>query len=138
MLRGFLLDHNISRALAVRVRLADEREVVVVGVHLYRTEQERMAQARTMLGALDPDIPTVLAGDFNSRPGSPVMDLVEETFRNVDKGEDHLTFDSVTPSVEIDYVLVRPQAAFQELELSVLDEPLASDHRPLVFSARLR
>lgn len=125
-------------ALAVRVHLPDGGEAVVVGVHLYRTEEERLAQAGAMLAALDPNTPTILAGDFNSRPDSPVMALVAETFHDVDKGSDRLTFDSVDPRVEIDYVLVRPLGRFSGLELDVLDEPLASDHRPLVLRAQLR
>ena len=99
---------------------------------------ERLAQAGAMLAALDPNTPTILAGDFNSRPDSPVMALVAETFHDVDKGSDRLTFDSVDPRVEIDYVLVRPLGRFRGLELDVLDEPLASDHRPLVLRAQLR
>ncbi len=120
-------------ALAARVRLPGGREVVVVGVHLYRTEEERMAQAEQMLAALDQvDVPVILAGDFNSTPDSPVMARLRKDFTNVPKGEDHLTFDSVTPRVEIDYVLLRPAGAFIDPTLDVLDEPLASDHRPLV------
>jgi endonuclease/exonuclease/phosphatase family metal-dependent hydrolase len=108
-------------------------------VHLYATEEERLAQARALLAALaSEDVPVVLAGDFNSQPGSPVMALVRETYTNADKGADHFTFDSVTPDREIDYVLHRPAQAFAVLHMDVLDEPLASDHRPLVWRAKLR
>jgi endonuclease/exonuclease/phosphatase family metal-dependent hydrolase len=126
-------------ALAVRVRLEDGREVVVVGVHLYRTAAERLAQARAMLAALaGAEVPVILAGDFNSRPGSEVMALIEGSYLNLDKGADRLTFDSVDPRVEIDHVLLRPATAFRGAVVDVLEEPVASDHRPLVFAADLR
>ncbi|MDA1266952.1 MAG: endonuclease/exonuclease/phosphatase family protein [Planctomycetota bacterium] len=111
--------------------------VTVVGIHFYRTEAERLAQAEATLAAVaELEGPVILAGDFNSQPDSPVMARVREVFTNVEKGADHLTFSSVEPSVEIDHVLVKPLSAWSTLTLDVLDEPLASDHRPLVFTAR--
>lgn len=125
-------------ALAARVRLEDGRELVVVGVHLYRTQDERLAQAEEMLRALaDEGVPVILAGDFNSTPDSAVMALLRETFVDVDKGEDRLTFNSVEPRREIDYVMLQPADFFSEPQLDVLSEPLASDHRPLIFRAGL-
>lgn len=126
-------------ALWVRVRLEEGRELVVVGVHLYGSPDQRLAQARDLLEALEEvAVPVVLAGDFNSEPGSPVMELLGASFVSVDKGEDRLTFDSVEPRVEIDHVLVRPVGTFTRSHLEVLDEPLASDHRPLLLDAVVR
>lgn len=126
-------------ALAVRVAAPRGGPFWVVGIHLYATEAERLAQAEALLGALSSeDDPIVLAGDFNSEPGSVVMDRFAEEFVNVEKGADHFTFDSVHPSKEIDFVLVRPAGAFENPALDVLDEPLASDHRPLILEAKMR
>ncbi len=118
-------------ALATRVRLADGSEVVVVGIHLYATEAERLAQARAVLASYaEETAPVILAGDFNSQPGSLVMRLFEEQFENPSKGEDRLTFPSDKPDREIDFFLVR---STNVLSVDVLDEPLVSDHRPLVI-----
>jgi len=125
-------------ALAARVELEPGRELMLVCVHLYGDEQERLEQAEAMLAALaDEACPVVLAGDFNSRPGSVVMNRIEEEFTNIDKGEDRLTFSSVEPRIEIDFVLVRPVEAFRGSALDVLEEPHASDHRPLIFDSAL-
>lgn len=125
-------------ALALRLRSERGEELVVVGVHLYASEEERHAQAAALLEVLaDESAPVLIAGDLNSEPGGNVLGLLEGGFENVSKGADRLTFDSVRPSVEIDHVLLRPAGRFDGANLDVLDEPLASDHRPLVLDVRL-
>ena len=82
-------------ALAARLRLADGSEVVVVGIHFYATEAQRLAQAETVIELFaDDETPVILAGDFNSSPDSPVMELLWRQWTNPDKGEDHFTFHS--------------------------------------------
>jgi len=121
-------------ALAARVRAADGRELVVVGIHLYATEEQRLAQARTVLGAFAEErAPVILSGDFNSEPGSSVMRLFGERWTNPDKGEDRFTFSSDVPTKEIDYILVRSSGTVRVVGVDVLDEPIASDHRPLIL-----
>ena len=120
--------------LAARLRLSSGQVLVVAGVHLYETEAERLAQAEAIDALFrDANVPVVLAGDFNSRPGGPVMDSLDRPWRIVDKGADRLTFPSDEPRVEIDYFVVRGARVPAKLTCDVLDEPLASDHRPLVF-----
>lgn len=119
-------------ALAARVKLANGKEVVVVGIHLYATEEERLAQAQTILDEFaGEEAPVVLAGDFNSRPGSSVLQLFETSWTNPDKGEDRYTFPSEEPSREIDFVLYRGAESVGIVKVDVIDEPLVSDHRPL-------
>jgi endonuclease/exonuclease/phosphatase family metal-dependent hydrolase len=121
-------------ALSARVRSADGREVVVVGIHLYATEEERLAQARAVIEVFaDERASVILAGDFNSRPSSPVMRLFGEQWTNPDKGEDRFTFHSEDPSREIDYILYRASGAARVLGMDVLDTPIVSDHRPLIL-----
>lgn len=115
------------------------RHLRFVGIHLYATEDERRAQAQRLEELLDEtDAPTILAGDFNSTPESTVMAELHRRWRIVDKGEDHLTFPSFAPEREIDYVLLRPAAGFEVLGQRLLDEPVASDHRPLVIDLVVR
>ncbi|NNM31911.1 MAG: hypothetical protein HKO53_02545 [Gemmatimonadetes bacterium] len=120
-------------ALGVRVRLpASGEELLIVGIHFYRTEAERLAQASDLEAVLAEEPgPVILAGDFNSTPGSAVMERLEEGWRLLDKGEDRLTFSSFDPVREIDFVLVRPADRFEVLDHRPLHEPVISDHRPL-------
>jgi endonuclease/exonuclease/phosphatase family metal-dependent hydrolase len=122
-------------ALSAVVELpVSDRHVRFVGIHFYRTEQERLAQAMKLEDLLrgEAKLPTILAGDFNSTPESAVPAHLEKSWHVLDKGEDHLTFPSYGPEREIDYFMWRPPAAFSALDQEVLDEPVISDHRPLV------
>ena len=121
-------------SLAIDVLLPNGGEIVFAGIHFYRTESQRMAQARRLLRVLeDEPVPVILAGDFNSTPGSQVMDLIAESFAVPDKGDDHFTFRSDDPTREIDFIVFRPAERFTLIESRVIDAPLASDHRPVLL-----
>ena len=127
-------------ALGVRVQLPTSGEdLLLVGIHFYRTESERLAQANALETILaDEEGPVILAGDFNSTPGSPVMAGLAEGWNVLDKGEDRLTFSSFEPVREIDFVLLRPVGRFDVLDHRPLDEPVISDHRPVWSELVLR
>jgi endonuclease/exonuclease/phosphatase family metal-dependent hydrolase len=115
------------------------QRVRFVGIHFYRTEEERLAQATRLEAYLEPEtIPTILAGDFNSTPASSVMSSLHESWAVVDKGEDRFTFSSFDPVREIDFVLFRPQGRFEVLDRWLVDEPVVSDHRPAVVDFVIR
>jgi endonuclease/exonuclease/phosphatase family metal-dependent hydrolase len=52
-------------------------------------------------------------------------------------GEGMNTFPADSPSIKIDYILFRPAHRWKVLEARVLDEPVASDHRPLLVVLEL-
>ncbi len=120
-------------ALALRVRSPKTgRELAFVGIHFYRTASERLAQAAHLAEIFASEkIPVILAGDFNSRPDSEVLDLLAESWQFIEKGRDHFTFPSTDPDREIDFVAYRPAQEFAVLSQRLHDEPVASDHRPL-------
>ncbi|NNE69436.1 MAG: hypothetical protein HKN29_03620 [Rhodothermales bacterium] len=150
-------------AVSAQVLTPGGRLLRFTGIHFYRTEEERVAQAsrleelltadpsaaaRAGAGAgagagingfnpIDP-IPEILAGDFNSEPGGAVMTFLGERWTVLPKGDDRFTFSSFDPVKEIDFVLIRPEGAFEVLRHSLLDEPVMSDHRPLVADLVLR
>lgn len=120
-------------ALTATVQLPNSgREVLFSGIHFYNTEEERLAQARTLVELLsaESDI-TILAGDFNSLPGTPVMEFLADQWTVIPKEGGSFTFPAPEPAREIDFILVRPQTGFRVLEHRVLDEEVASDHRPI-------
>ncbi|MEQ9104832.1 MAG: endonuclease/exonuclease/phosphatase family protein [Rhodothermales bacterium] len=115
------------------------RELRLVGIHFYRTEEERLAQAQELEAHLSEETrPTILAGDFNSEPGGTVMGWLAERWHIVPKGDDNLTFSSFNPVKEIDFILLRPRDAFEVIRHELLDEPVISDHRPVVIDFILR
>jgi endonuclease/exonuclease/phosphatase family metal-dependent hydrolase len=109
--------------------------LVLSGIHFYRTEEERMRQAGDLAGMIGADtVPVILAGDFNSLPGSPVLKLLEENgWAAPVKVGSPLTFPADGPEREIDFILLRPPGLFRVLDYRVLDEETASDHRPILM-----
>ena len=126
--------------LAARIRLPGEAgEVVVAGVHLYRTEVERLSQAGKIVDIFEREpTPVILAGDFNSQAGDRVMDLIEHHWTVPDKARPTLTFPADRPEREIDFIGYRPEDRFEVQEYRVVDERVASDHRPVLMVLRVR
>ncbi len=126
--------------LAARIRLpGGAGEVIVAGVHFYRTEEERFRQAREVVDLFEQETtPIILAGDFNSRRGDRVMDVIEHHWALPDKAGRISTFPSDRPEREIDFIGYRPTDHFEVVEYRVLDERVASDHRPVLMVLRVR
>lgn len=112
--------------------------VSVVSVHLAGAPEERFAQADSVTKLFaDRSHPVVLAGDFNSRLGDRVMSRLAAEWEIVGKEGDPDTYPSDAPDREIDFVLVRPPGTFELLEHRVVEEAMASDHRPIVAVFRI-
>ncbi len=114
----------------------------VSGIHFYRTETERAAQAESLMGYLaataQPGMPSILAGDFNSEPRTRVINELRSGWTIVDKGRGNLTFSSFDPVREIDFMMYRPADRFEVLGQWLIDEPVISDHRPVVTDFIIR
>ena len=82
--------------------------------------------------------PVILTADLNAAPGSPPLaDLEARGWRLSRLGQPMLTHGAPDPTQQIDYVLVRPARAWRAIEAFVPDEPVASDHYPVVMDLRL-
>lgn len=126
--------------LEVEVRVGPEgRRVSVVGIHFYRTPEERLAQADSLSTLLDQrEHPVVLAGDFNSRRGDRILRRLQANdWFVVDKDGPSETFPADDPAREIDFVMLRPVESFEVVEHRVIEEPVASDHVPLLIVLRI-
>ena len=99
-----------------------------------RDESNRLAQA-ARLNAL-PDLEgtqAILAGDINSRPDSEVMKVLETQWTNATTADPSLsTAPDGRPRFRGDYVLVRPTRCWRTIESKILDDRVASDHRPVL------
>jgi endonuclease/exonuclease/phosphatase family metal-dependent hydrolase len=124
-------------SLVAKIALSPTDSLTIADVHFYRTEAERLAQAQTLLDQLEKTTgEIVIVGDFNSTPGSAVMNLFQPDWKIPDKGEDHFTFSSDRPVREIDFAMTQKNSKWTILNIDVVDEPVASDHRPLVLELR--
>ncbi|MBN2281468.1 MAG: endonuclease/exonuclease/phosphatase family protein [Candidatus Marinimicrobia bacterium] len=117
--------------------------LALANVHLDWTQPEfRLSQARSLVRRLDEiALPAIILGDFNAGPGSPTLDLFQKAgFIFIEKGDNHLTWEAANPTEELDHVCFRPagKVAIFPLDCEVLNEPEASDHRPIVAKFHLK
>jgi endonuclease/exonuclease/phosphatase family metal-dependent hydrolase len=126
-------------ALAARIGFQEAgQEMLFVGIHLYETAQERLAQAQKLVALFKNEtVPVILAGDFNSEPDSQVISFLKEHWEVPSKGDDPRTWPSDHPQVEIDYIMYRPADRFAVAEYRVIQEALVSDHRPILLELKL-
>jgi endonuclease/exonuclease/phosphatase family metal-dependent hydrolase len=107
----------------------------MLATHLDTAETDRLLavkRLREILSERPPDWPMIIAGDMNATSGSAVVNLLEEDWTNVSAGVPLFTFPSEKPVRQIDFVLFRPASRWKVIDSIVLDEAVASDHRPLL------
>lgn len=136
-----LPDGNEPRvALSVDVRLPDGRLMTIVNVHFDWVNDDgyRYAQAQVVAAHLDTlKTPYILLGDFNDVPESRTLALFKTRATEARKpSADRFTFSSTEPTKEIDFIFHAPASAFTAREVRVIDEPVASDHRPVLAVLR--
>lgn len=99
-----------------------------------REEGNRLVQA-AHLSALPSGegVYEILAGDMNSRPDTEVMKILESQWTNATTADPSqpLAADG-RPRFRGDYILARPTQCWRVIEATVLDDRLASDHRPVL------
>lgn len=89
------------------------------------------AEAIEQLVAVDAATPTLLAGDLNAVPHSEPLRRFFTTWRSVNQ-EPLPTIPASSPNRQIDYILFLPPESWKTIEARVVDEPVASDHAPLL------
>lgn len=73
--------------------------------------------------------PVFLAGDFNDKPDSVVLQALEKSWTRLSSLQP--TFPADNPDRTIDYIFVSPSTKVQASESHVINESAASDHRPV-------
>jgi endonuclease/exonuclease/phosphatase family metal-dependent hydrolase len=98
--------------------------------HFDITEADRITASAAM-AEVTAGVPAILAGDLNAVPGSkPIQALLEAGWTSAAPAS-LLTSPAESPKRQIDYVMFYPRNNWRVVEVRVLDEPVASDHRPL-------
>ena len=115
-------------------------KIRVVTCHLSLWLPDRRRQAPVLSRAIDPDIPTIVAGDFNELPRWATLDRLARS--GLTRAESQATFPAQRPLLALDHVLVDQRLAF-ELERGPtvhtgFGKIRASDHLPVVVSVRAR
>ncbi|MEN6429102.1 MAG: endonuclease/exonuclease/phosphatase family protein [Phycisphaerales bacterium] len=121
----FHSDFEPRAALEVVIRPAGIGPISFVGTHLCHRSDELRVQQAQRLGQLFPSKegnPVILAGDFNAHPDSEPMNVL------LNNGWG----DVISPHSVIDYVLVRACDGWTVRDVTIVDEPIASDHNPVL------
>ena len=125
-------------AVETTMALPGGRRLAFISTHLDHTANspDRLPQAKAINEQLrDLKEPAILAGDFNCQPDSPPMAELAKDWTMVGNGEG--TYVDDNRRIKIDHVLVTPKERFRVVEARVIDERVASDHRPVVVKLEL-
>lgn len=109
-------------------------------VHLSLTEEDRLASLEIIRReAANTQKPFFIAGDFNAEPESGMIREMQKDFKLL-TGTKLPTWPADQPHDIIDYIAVsaKDTAAFTPLSAWVVNEPAASDHRPIVTDLILK
>lgn len=126
-------------ALEVAV-LFEQDTVTVISTHLdHQSEQNRWASAERLNEiAADLAFPGVLAGDINDVPTSETLSMLAEQWTNATADRTLPTSPASEPVRQIDYVMYHPAGQWSVIDTQVLEQPVASDHRPILAVLALR
>jgi endonuclease/exonuclease/phosphatase family metal-dependent hydrolase len=110
-----------------------------VSTHLdHQIETIRVQQAYALQKLFgDKPEPVILVGDFNASPTNETMQVFSNWLDAAGPNGEP-TIPSDNPRRRIDYILLNPPARFDVLESKVLNEPIASDHRPVFARVKLK
>ncbi|MET0946250.1 MAG: endonuclease/exonuclease/phosphatase family protein, partial [Flavobacterium sp.] len=123
------------------IEIAKGCNIVFANVHFdYLPEVNgisiRLGQAKALVEYLNSlNKPIIITGDFNCTPESATMQyFAEQGFVFVQKGKDNLSFQDEKKE-EIDHLIYREanNVKFRKKSIHLLEEPIVSDHRPLVI-----
>lgn len=120
-----------------RVLLVVElKNYVIACTHLDLEEVERLASIPFIIEEAQRwEKPFILAGDWNDTLNSPLLNEMTKYF-TINSGSD-FTYPADEPNECIDFVASFKNHPVTTLETAVIDEPAASDHRPLMVKLSL-
>ena len=130
-------------ALCVTLKTSDKDSAgtfVFIATHFDLETKMQIASVPLIdkLFDVDKGLPAILAGDLNAGPQSPTIITFEKNWTNATSKKGLSTFPAQTPNHQVDYILYRPLLGCKVLETRVLDEAVASDHRPILAVLQLQ
>ncbi len=104
--------------------------------HLSADDRMRGAKLANTL-VHDSPLPSILSGDLNATQDKPEIRELAAEWKIAGEGKTLLTIPAAKPARQIDYVLFRPAPKWEVTDVRVIDEQVASDHRPILAVLRL-
>jgi endonuclease/exonuclease/phosphatase family metal-dependent hydrolase len=126
-------DRERRIAFEAKVR-AIEMDMSFVTTHLHHLNAEfrerQVATINERLGTGERNV--ILAGDMNATPESKPVATLKRNWTIATGGDDLLSYPATKPTKQLDYILFRPGKQFRVIKSVILNEPIASDHRPVM------
>ena len=115
--------------------IVELNDYVIACTHLDLEESERLASTPIIIEEAQRwQKSFILSGDWNDYPNSQLLQELTKYF-TINSGND-FTFPADEPNECIDYVATYNYCPAKTIESVVVDEPEASDHRPLLIKLR--
>ena len=116
--------------------VVETKDFVLACTHLDLEEEARLASVPLIVEEAQRwQKPFILAGDWNDTLDSPLLQAMTKYFTLLSGNAP--TYPADQPQECIDHIAVFNTNAVEALESIVIDEPVASDHRPLVVMLSL-
>jgi len=123
-------------ALEAVIKLDDETLLTFVCTHFCHQSEERRTMQAEKINELFAERGglVIIAGDINATPGSKTIEMMKSKW--TDATNDEPTCPSDKPRSKIDYIFYRPTEMLKVKETKVIQDPVTSDHLPVlsVFS----
>ena len=121
--------------IEAEIKLADANEpLLLLATHFdFRAdERERLASVKVIndLAARHSSLPALLAGDLNATPDSKTLQRLETIWTRTNQ-KPLATIPVDKPTRQIDFILFHPAQRWKVVEVKVLEEAVASDHRAI-------
>lgn len=118
--------------------LAEFADYIYCCTHMSLTEEDRMKSLELVKAFTSSSTkPLFLVGDMNAEPESGFIKELQKDFQILSNPKQH-TFPAPDPKETIDYIATLKQNAkgFAVISAKVINEPMASDHRPILVELR--
>ena len=116
--------------------VAEYPAFTVVMARFPEKDDDREAAVVKIAGMVEQTRPFMLVGDWGEEPSSAFLQRLRRSFAVISGFSP--TYPADGPASCVDYVTVsrRHLARWEHVSHEVLDEPVASDHRPVVVKVR--
>ena len=114
--------------------------LLFVSTHLDAGEDpaDRINQATALVQHFTPvKTLVILAGDLNAPPAAKETIILKQLFTDLTQSSGP-TYPADTPNVKLDYIMIFPKQRHDTISARVIEETVASDHRPLVCELKIK
>ena len=132
---------EVRSAGIIKVQLQNKKEIYFASTHLdvMRDETNKLLQSKKIMEVAESlTLPFIIAGDFNARPDSKTIALLDQYFTRSCVTDCPLTIPVVNPRSTIDYIMYRPAGSFETLNVQTINETYASDHLPVIAEFKIK